>query len=47
MPYDAITSSIVEKIDYVSGATDTELYPDSNNISIFCPSGSLVSMVRT
>jgi uncharacterized protein (DUF2345 family) len=37
MPYDAITSSIVEKIDYIAGATDTELYPDSNNISIFGP----------
>jgi uncharacterized protein (DUF2345 family) len=37
MPYDAITGNDIEKIDYIAGAVDTELYPDSNNISIFGP----------
>jgi uncharacterized protein (DUF2345 family) len=35
--YDGITGNAVEKIDYVGGATDTTLYPDSNNISILGP----------
>lgn len=35
--YDSIFGSTTESNYYVSGATDTSLYPDSNNISIFGP----------
>jgi uncharacterized protein (DUF2345 family) len=35
--YDNIFGSTTESNYYVSGATDTFLYPDSNNISIFGP----------
>lgn len=35
--YDSIFGSTTESNYYVPGATDTSLYPDSNNISIFGP----------
>jgi len=35
--YDSIFGSTTESNYYISGATDTSLYPDSNNISIFGP----------
>lgn len=35
--YDSIWGSTTESNYYISGATDTSLYPDSNNISIFGP----------
>jgi uncharacterized protein (DUF2345 family) len=34
--YDVLPRTL-ENIDYVSGATDTALYPDSNNINVFGP----------
>jgi uncharacterized protein (DUF2345 family) len=35
--YDSIVGSTTESNYYIDGATDTSLYPDSNNISIFGP----------
>ena len=35
--YDSFIGNTVDKIEYVSGALDTALYPNSNNVAIFGP----------